>query len=86
MKTAYVFLVLTALLPAGAAAESLTLDLNLDLLDFGRKHPPAPAPLLAAGVPAFAALGGGALASRLLRRRRGASKDAAVPSGDADSP
>jgi hypothetical protein len=29
---------------------------------------PAPAPLLAAGFPAFAALGGGALVARLVRR------------------
>jgi hypothetical protein len=32
---------------------------------------PAPAPLLAAGIPAFAVLGVGALAGRLLRRRGG---------------
>jgi hypothetical protein len=31
---------------------------------------PAPAPLLAAGIPAFAALGGGALVARLRRRWR----------------
>jgi len=31
---------------------------------------PAPAPLLAAGIPAFAALGGGALVTRLRRRWR----------------
>ena len=31
---------------------------------------PAPAPLLAAGVPAFLALGGGALVARLPRRKR----------------
>jgi len=30
---------------------------------------PAPAPLLAAGLPAFAALGGGLFVSRLFRRR-----------------
>jgi hypothetical protein len=30
----------------------------------------APAPLLAAGIPAFIALGGGAAVARLLRRRR----------------
>lgn len=38
-------------------------------------HPgnPAPAPLLAAGVPAFIALGGGVLVSRLFRRRKSAS-------------
>jgi hypothetical protein len=32
--------------------------------------PPAPAPLLAAGIPAFAALGGGAAVTTLLRRFR----------------
>ena len=31
---------------------------------------PAPAPLLAAGIPAFAALGGGLLARRLIRQRK----------------
>jgi hypothetical protein len=31
---------------------------------------PAPAPLLAAGIPAFVALGGGALVTRLFRKRR----------------
>jgi hypothetical protein len=31
---------------------------------------PAPAPLLAAGIPAFTALGGGVLVSRLVRRFR----------------
>lgn len=31
---------------------------------------PAPAPLLAAGIPAFTALGGGVLVSRLFRRRK----------------
>lgn len=31
---------------------------------------PAPAPLLAAGIPAFTALGGGVLVSKLLRRRK----------------
>lgn len=34
-------------------------------------HHPAPAPLLAAGMPAFVALGGGLLTSRLVRRLRG---------------
>jgi hypothetical protein len=36
---------------------------------WGHSHP-APAPLLAAGIPAFVALGGGAIAGRLIRRRR----------------
>jgi hypothetical protein len=31
----------------------------------------APAPLFAAGIPAFAALGGGVLVSRLFRKRKG---------------
>jgi hypothetical protein len=31
----------------------------------------APAPLLAAGIPAFLALGGGALATKLIRKFRG---------------
>lgn len=31
---------------------------------------PAPAPLLAAGIPAFAALGGGALVARVFRKRK----------------
>ncbi|HTR16718.1 MAG TPA: hypothetical protein VMI52_06760 [Acetobacteraceae bacterium] len=35
----------------------------------------APAPLLAAGLPAFVALGGGAALARLLRRGRGDSRD-----------
>ncbi len=35
-----------------------------------RHHHGAPAPLLAAGLPAFAALGGGAAALRLIRNRR----------------
>jgi hypothetical protein len=34
---------------------------------------PAPAPLLAAGIPAFTALGGGVLASRLFRRGKPAA-------------
>jgi hypothetical protein len=45
---------------------------------------PAPAPLLAAGIPAFLALGGGTAIARLMRRRRerkaadhGAVRDAA---------
>jgi hypothetical protein len=31
---------------------------------------PAPAPLLAAGIPAFTALGGGVLVSRIFRKRK----------------
>lgn len=34
------------------------------------KAAPVPAPLLAAGIPAFAALGGGVVVSRLFRRRK----------------
>ncbi len=39
----------------------------------GDDHHPAPAPLLAAGIPAFTALGGGILVARLRKRmkRRG---------------
>lgn len=37
----------------------------------GGGHPgPAPAPLLAAGIPAFTALGGGVLVSRFFRKRK----------------
>jgi hypothetical protein len=39
----------------------------------------APAPLLAAGIPAFIALGGGAGIVRLLRRRRMRAQVAAAP-------
>ena len=39
----------------------------------------APAPLLAAGIPAFVALGGGTLVSRLLRRRKAASSATTIP-------
>ena len=38
---------------------------------------PAPAPLLAAGLPAFAALGGAAFVHRIVRRRKTADKDQA---------
>ena len=37
-------------------------------------HRRAPAPLLAAGVPAFLALGGGALVGRVMRRRKTATQ------------
>ncbi len=37
---------------------------------FGRGHHGAPAPLLAAGIPAFAALGGGAFLVRVVRRMK----------------
>jgi hypothetical protein len=36
----------------------------------------APAPLLAAGIPAFIALGGGAFVGRIVRRRKTRSQDA----------
>ena len=36
---------------------------------WGHSHP-APAPLLAAGIPAFAALGGAAAVGRFVRRRK----------------
>ena len=48
---------------------------------FGCGGKPAPAPLLAAGIPAFVALGGGAAVARLIRRRR--ERDDALRSRDA---
>lgn len=36
--------------------------------DYARRR--APAPLLAAGIPAFVAVGGGAVIGRIIRRRR----------------
>jgi hypothetical protein len=41
-----------------------------------RLNPPdgAPAPLLAAGIPAFIAIGGGALAMKIIGRRQGSAQ------------
>ncbi len=44
-------------------------------------HHPAPAPLLAAGIPAFAAVGGGAGIMRLLRRVRGKDSGGLIGGG-----
>jgi hypothetical protein len=41
---------------------------------------PAPAPLLAAGIPAFIALGGGAFIGRMVRRRKTEARNGRVGS------
>jgi hypothetical protein len=66
---------MTAVLPSAAFALPCAAAI-------GCGHP-APAPFLAAGIPAFAALGGGALVARLVRRMCGRTPTAATPSESA---
>lgn len=50
--------------------------------DFGGQYHSAPAPLLAAGIPAFAALGGAAGLGRWIRRRRPGAPSGATTEAD----
>jgi hypothetical protein len=52
-----------------ASVISLSLVARLAMASVQAPHP-APAPFLAAGIPAFLALGGGALVGRVMRRRK----------------